>query len=650
MKHLPFSASFGRILIVLNLCFISNLVIAETATKEDGIETNTNAETQIEAKIKADNETISIDYSQLKFETTQDILVVGDIHGAYKEIKQTLKTVGIIDESENWIGESKHLVSLGDLLDRGPASRKVMDLFIKLEQQAAQAGGRLHIVLGNHEVMNLIGDLRYLSKQEIAEFAADETVQMREQAYLNFLKTNNAKDSVELKENFEKAYPAGYFARLNAFSPEGKYGSWLLKLPFVVQINDKLFAHGGLSKLTHDYSLEAFNAEAKEGLVKYLKLWQLIANRYSLSLLTPYKQRTELIQSRAKSKDFKRYTRAKSHFILTSQGPTWYRGNALCHPYFEQEILDKTLSRWDAKQLWVGHTTSQSRQPLDRLDGKLTIIDTGMLASHYKGAPWIAKISNGQPATFVHGLTGKKGQSTTAPAREWSNPFNFSDAQVEDFLRNASIKKVGKTKEGKTRPFKVELTRDGKLIKGIFKYFDSSSNTRSKRKKFTSDRYHHEIAAYKLDRMLGIGLVPVTVERTISGQRGIVQVWIDRLISELDMLEKNIPYSGYCDQQRQENFLNAFDYLIANRDRNQSNVLYSQEDMQIWFIDHSRAFGVKARRTKPLKGLEISVTNRFKKALEKLTIEQLETIRPWLEAKQLEGIIERRDKMLSGDF
>ncbi len=520
-----------------------------------------------------------LDLSEVKFTTEEDIFVVGDIHGAYENIVSSLQTIKLIDEQHNWIGGKSQFVSLGDLMDRGPASRKVMDLFIKLQQQAHDNGGRFLMVLGNHEVMNLIGDLRYLSKEEINEFADDETSEQRNTAYLAFLESNNLQDSIELKSKFDESYPKGYFARLAAFSPEGYYGSWLLKLPFVIQINKSLFAHGGLSKLVEDFSLEEFNQEAKNGLTKYLKVWSSIAKKEELSRLTPYKQRGELISSLNNRKVLKRYTRAKSHFILNSQGPTWYRGNALCHPYFEQELLASNLTNWDANELWVGHTTSQSRKPLKRLDGMLKIIDTGMLSSHYKGVPWVSKISNSNNTEFIQGLTGEKIQAFNGPAREWSNPFNLSDAQVEGFLRTASIKKIGKTKEGKTRPFKVELTKDGKMIKGIFKYFDSSSNTRSKRKKLTSDRYHHEIAAYKLDRMLGIGLVPVTVDRTINGQRGIIQVWIDGLISELDMLENNIPYSGYCDQQNQENFLNAFDYLIANRDRNQSNVLFTQDDI-----------------------------------------------------------------------
>ena len=83
--------------------------------------------------------------------------------------------VGVIDADFNWSGGKTHLVSLGDLLDRGPESRKVVELLMKLDGQAEKAGGAVHLALGNHEVMVMTGDLRYVSAAEFAAFAGDET-------------------------------------------------------------------------------------------------------------------------------------------------------------------------------------------------------------------------------------------------------------------------------------------------------------------------------------------------------------------------------------------------------------------------------------------------------------------------------------------
>ena len=95
-----------------------------------------------------------------------------------------LREVEVIDDSNNWVGGDTHLVSLGDLIDRGPGSRQVVELLMKLQQQAAAAGGAVHVVLGNHEVLVMSGDTRYISRAEYAAFADDESGAERE-ALLN---------------------------------------------------------------------------------------------------------------------------------------------------------------------------------------------------------------------------------------------------------------------------------------------------------------------------------------------------------------------------------------------------------------------------------------------------------------------------------
>jgi len=589
-------------------------------------------------------------HNEFRFETDSPVYVIGDIHGAYTAVVKTLKNSKLIDSNNQWIGGSAHFVSVGDLMDRGPASRKVMDLFIQLQQQADSAGGKFHVILGNHEVMNLVGDLRYLSKEEISEFASDETPQQRKKAYKKYLRASGLRHSEDVLLKFDSEYTPGFFARQQAFSKTGKYGQWLLSLPFVIQINDQLFAHGGLSKITATYTLADFNTESKKGLITYLNRWRALVKKIGISALIPYKQRVSFVNKLRASKQKKQFLNAEKHFILSSQGPTWYRGNAQCHPYFEKEILADTLSNWNAKHLWVGHTTSQTKKPLTRLDGMLTIMDTGMLTSHYKGAPWIGRFSKTEAPTFYHGLTGEVGKPDLSPNREWSNPYFLTDKQVEDFLRTASVKKVGNTKEGKTRPFKVELKMNGKTIEGIFKYHDKRTHSRTRNNKYLSDRYQHEMAAYKLDRLLGIGLVPVTVERKVNGQAGIIQVWVDDLISELEMVDNKIPYKGYCDKLSQEIFMNTFDYLIANRDRNQSNVLYTREDMQIWFIDHSKSFGIKSHVPKLLKKLNVEASERFKEELKQLDTNKLEILKPWLNSRQIHGLLRRRDKIVAGEI
>ena len=107
------------------------------------------------------------------------VVAIGDVHGAYPEFLAVLRMAGLVDEKGHWTGGRTHLVQTGDILDRGSGTKQVMDLLMKLEGQAKKAGGRVHALLGNHEAMNLLGDLRYVSREEYKAF---EELRSREEA------------------------------------------------------------------------------------------------------------------------------------------------------------------------------------------------------------------------------------------------------------------------------------------------------------------------------------------------------------------------------------------------------------------------------------------------------------------------------------
>ena len=112
---------------------------------------------------------------QWQFSEVDRIVAVSDIHGAYDALVETFQIAGVIDTELGWSGAKTHLVVTGDLLDRGADSRKVMDLIIRHEREAQHAGGQVHQLLGKHEVMNLIGDVRYVADGEYAAFSEDES-------------------------------------------------------------------------------------------------------------------------------------------------------------------------------------------------------------------------------------------------------------------------------------------------------------------------------------------------------------------------------------------------------------------------------------------------------------------------------------------
>ena len=195
------------------------------------------------------------------------MVAFADVHGAYDELVALLRSQGLVDGSLRWSGADTRLVSLGDLVDRGPDSRRVLDLLMRLEGEARAAGGAVHVLLGNHEVMNIVGDLRYVSAGEYAAFAGPEDEALREAAWRQRL----AREAGADRAAFEARHPAGFFAHQQAFSPEGRYGAWLLSRPFVLVVNDTAFTHGGLPARVAELGLDETNRVLHRELDDYLR-------------------------------------------------------------------------------------------------------------------------------------------------------------------------------------------------------------------------------------------------------------------------------------------------------------------------------------------------------------------------------------------
>ncbi|GAA0853002.1 metallophosphoesterase [Aliiglaciecola litoralis] len=591
----------------------------------------------------------------VSFNTEADIIMVGDTHGAYPELVSILKHAGLVDESLNWQGGASHFVSTGDLMDRGPSSRKIMDLLIKLQQQALQQNGRVHVLLGNHEVLNLTGDWRYISTQEYGEFADDESDEMRAN-YFSELSDNQANIAqAELLTGFNQRFPKGFFARLEAFMPDGVYGAWLHSLPFVIKINQHVFTHGGLSVKTLDIPLETLNQQLKSELWAYTNNWQKLIKSGRLAATADFSARYPLVQKLSQNSITKVFLKTVDALLYSMNSPNWYRGNAICHPLFEAQLLRQVLSQWQAEHLWVGHTTANTVR--QRFDQALFLMDTGMLNSVYRGHPIYAQIvskhtrtENGAPWHFINAKTGQKVSPSDVPSRPNVHPYNMSDEQVEAFLLTAEITETRKLGEGITNPLKVTLEKDGRTLYAVFKYFDSGKkNRRSNFSNGQEDRFQYDIAAYKLDRLMGLNLVPVAVKREVSGTTGALQVWIDGLINYKKMEKENIEYDGFCDYQRQRRMMDVFDYLIHNEDRNQSNITFTRDDWQLWFIDHTRAFNTSLQRPKMMSRADVIVTPEFKVKLESLNHENLSVLSPYLTTRQINSLLKRRDRLLNSD-
>jgi len=141
--------------------------------------------------------------NQCEWDHIERVVAIADVHGAYEQFLEILRVAGMIDADGHWSGGATHLVQLGDVLDRGPDSRKVLDFLRRLDREAQAAGGQLHALMGNHEVARMLGDLRLTTPGEYEAFASANSESVRD----DYFKSLNT--SIGDREKLLKQTPLG---------------------------------------------------------------------------------------------------------------------------------------------------------------------------------------------------------------------------------------------------------------------------------------------------------------------------------------------------------------------------------------------------------------------------------------------------------
>lgn len=110
------------------------------------------------------------------------IVAIGDVHGSFEGFTSMLQAAGLTDAKQQWVGGHTIFVQTGDIFDRGTGVRQGLDLLMRLERDARRAGGRVEPLLGNHEVVNILGDFRDVSPAAFAAFADGRSESRRTRA------------------------------------------------------------------------------------------------------------------------------------------------------------------------------------------------------------------------------------------------------------------------------------------------------------------------------------------------------------------------------------------------------------------------------------------------------------------------------------
>jgi len=328
MKYIASSYNACKVDISKSSLKILNLRKNETAINENGVEVQNECQklidiTKIAETIHWKDKLISKGKEHFpldKYEYKR-IVALGDIHGDYEKLKSLLRHAKLIDKNDDWIGTDSILVQVGDLADRGSDFKNIMDLFIKIRNQAKEKGGIVYMLLGNHELNNLQGNYSYTTKKDFDSFG-------------------------------------GYMAREKALSMEEEYGKLLRKeMNITMNIDGNLFIHAGLPYEFAKMGIDEINNHAHE----------IFSTAPSFDeLLNDY------------------YNQNKTHPLYTDplfdqiNGPLWTRYFIVFPDDVVCEELNKVLEVTKAKRMILGHNIQEYGKITTKCDNKLIFIDIAL--------------------------------------------------------------------------------------------------------------------------------------------------------------------------------------------------------------------------------------------------------------------------------
>jgi hypothetical protein len=289
-----------------------------------------------------------------QWEGVERIVAVGDLHGDYENYLATLRLAGLVDRKGKWTGGESHLVQTGDVPDRGPDTLKIIEHLGKLEKQAKRKGGRVHTLIGNHEAMNVYGDLRYVHDGEYKAFVTRNSSALRDRVFELQMQQYQERDPEgfaalppNYRDEWNLKHPLGWVEHRQAWdpawNPEGELANWVLERKVAVRVNDLIFLHGGISGFYCQNSLESM---------------------------------TEKVVGKLKNFD-----PANMGILEDEFGPLWYRGLSGVEPQAPPETVDAILAHHGVRHIVVGHTpTSGVIWP--QYESKVIMIDSGIAAAY----------------------------------------------------------------------------------------------------------------------------------------------------------------------------------------------------------------------------------------------------------------------------
>lgn len=583
-------------------------------------------------------------------------MALGDVHGKLDKMVSLLRGTGLADAELAWIGGEQHLVLCGDLVDRGGRDRAVLDLARRLQEEAAAAGGRVHVLLGNHEVMNLTRNFLYVSRESFAEFAGDESDKQRRRGLRqlrSLVAPSVPRDA--LLQVFDEKYPPGYFARARAFGPGGEYGAWLLDQPTVVKINGVLFLHGGLTEEVAALGLGEINRRMRESIRTFLGGAEALAGAVQWPAdFGSIVQAADRLAGTPRRAGSERPDRAAARAVqkaveeglpFSTTGPVWYRGSSVENERLERGRVVRVLELLDARAEVVGHTVTRAGHISSRFNGRLVRADVGM--GYGRPAQALAVVEEDflvfDPETLSYNpplIEPPQGEGWPQGEEE------LPDEVLEKFLATARVTgDSGLEVEG--LPIRIlELERGKMRLRAVFGSGRETAAEAAEAGRAAWRHHRHQVAAYRLDRLLGLGLVPVSVSRTVDGVEGVVQIWMEAAL-DLPTIEAYGRFSLLEGLEPQIARARGFGTLIGRAESLAAGRMLLPAPRRVLSADNGVAFPVDRDVATYLPEGCGPVGAAFLGALRSLDRRRLESeLQDLLSAAQIDALLARRDGLV----
>ena len=586
------------------------------------------------------------------------VVAIGDVHGSFDKFVALLRGTGLADEGLSWTGGDAHLVMLGDLVDRGRDDRKVIELVMRLQEEARASGGLVHALLGNHDIMVLIKDLRYVDKRSYAAFAPDENPEERDKAWRGYASAYSGSgiSNPKLRAAFDDTYPPGFFAYSKMFDLEGAFGAWSLTRPAIIKINGVVFVHGGLTDEVASRGLDEVNREINQNIIDFAKSSQTLAPlvKGPATFEELVKTAYEIMKgvspgriNRQQEQAGRKIIELQDSMLMATDSPVWYRGNSLENERLERRRIDDALDRLQAKALVVGHTPTAEGLVTSRFNARLYRADVGL---GYGKEPYGIEFKADEFRVFNPQTAAYGSPSPENPqGQQWSNIHaEATDRQLEEFLKTAKAGTITSRKIQDRRIDLVELEQGESQLRALFVSFDEKPPKGKKENEVRLRRYEHEVAAYWLDRRLKLRMVPVTVIRKVDGKMGALQVLIESAVDRVWVEEQKLLEKSREELREQIDKAWVLEAVLDVEARVKEGQMVLPEERRIMLSGSTLAFShFPEIQEEMFPHLNCPINPALENELRTLTREELKkNLGDYLSDGQIDALLNRRDRVL----